>query len=349
GVRALRVREVGGLLVVALEPVDVAVDLAARREDDRDVPLPRVLEDVERHHRVLERSVRLTHELMHLGVRGEMHDEVGLRVLDAVDPPRVRRVVAGEVLEQVREGVRPRVEALVDPEDLMPALEQPEREVRADLSGGAGDEDAHRAETLQAWSARSQASGTIRGAFDLEPAPPQTPDQRKGGSRQPCSSDSRNGQGKWSSSRRTRRELSSTTTSARSTSCLACCARRRASPRGCSSSSTSPWKRCAPRSPGSSARATRSRPARSRSRRARRRCSSSRCARRSRWATTTSAPSTSSWDSCARTRESPPGSCSTSTPTPRRSATRSSACSPAPAAASPGSPAARRRERRRRT
>ncbi len=99
--------------------------------------------------------MRLPHELVHLGVRGEVHDEVCLRVLDAVDPARVGRVVACEVLEQVRERVRPRVEALVDPEDLMASLQQPEREVRADLPRGAGDEDAHRAATLPARSARS--------------------------------------------------------------------------------------------------------------------------------------------------------------------------------------------------
>ena len=57
-------------------------------------------------------------------------------------------------------------------------------------------------------------------------------------------------------------------------------------------------------------------------------------------ATTTSAPSTSCSASSARTRASPRGSCSTSTPTPRRSATRSSACSPARAAASRAAPPA---------
>ena len=72
----------------------------------------------------------------------------------------------------------------------------------------------------------------------------------------------------------------------------------------------------------SSAPARRSPPARSRSRRAPRRCSSWRCARRSASATTTSGPSTSCSGSCARTRASPPGSCSTSTWTPRRPAPR---------------------------
>jgi len=31
--------------------------------------------------------VRLAHKLVHLGVRSEMHDEVDIGVLDAVDPP----------------------------------------------------------------------------------------------------------------------------------------------------------------------------------------------------------------------------------------------------------------------
>ena len=55
--------------------------------------LPGVLEHVERHHRVLERPVWLPDELVHLCVGGQMHDEIRLRVLDAVDPARERRVV----------------------------------------------------------------------------------------------------------------------------------------------------------------------------------------------------------------------------------------------------------------
>ena len=70
--------------------------------------------------------------------------------------------------------------------------------------------------------------------------------------------------------------------------------------------------------------------------------SSWRCARRSRSATTTSAPSTSCSGSCARTRASPRASCSTSTPTRRRSATRSSGCCRARAAAARARAAARR-------
>ena len=63
--------------------------------------------------------MRLRDELVHLRVRGEVDDEVGLRVLDAADPVREGRVVAGEVLEQVVEVVRPGVQALVDAEDLV--------------------------------------------------------------------------------------------------------------------------------------------------------------------------------------------------------------------------------------
>ena len=85
----------------------------------------------------------LADELVHLGVRREVHDEVDLRVLDAVDPAAERGVVPGEVLEQVRKLVRPGVLALVDAEDLVTVPLQPEREVGPDLAGRAGDEDLH--------------------------------------------------------------------------------------------------------------------------------------------------------------------------------------------------------------
>ena len=83
----------------------------------------------------------LPDELVHLRVRGQVHDDVGLRVLDAVDPAGERCVVSGEVLEQVPEFVRPGVLALVDAEDLMAFLLQSVREIRPDLSGGPGEQD----------------------------------------------------------------------------------------------------------------------------------------------------------------------------------------------------------------
>ena len=167
----------------------------------------------------------------------------------------------------------------------------------------------------------------------FDPGSDATPEIERKERRGSCSSDSPSGHGRSWFSPRTRRGPSSTTTSARSTSCSASSARRKVSLRASSSRSTSRWKRCAPRSRASSARATRSPPARSRSRRAPRRFSSWRCARPSRSATTTSARSTSSSASCARTRASPHASCSTSTRMRRRSATRSSACSRAQAGA----------------
>ena len=88
----------------------------------------------------------LADELVHLGVGGEVDDHVGGRVLDAADPALHRGVVAGEVLQEVAEVVGPRVQALVDAEDVMALGEQPQREVGADLAARAGDEDAHRGE-----------------------------------------------------------------------------------------------------------------------------------------------------------------------------------------------------------
>ena len=100
GVRALGEGEVGRRLAVLLEAVHVAVDLARRREDERQLELAAVLEDVEGHDRVLERAVRLADELVHLRVRRHVHDDVDLGVLDAADPAVERRVVAGEILVQ---------------------------------------------------------------------------------------------------------------------------------------------------------------------------------------------------------------------------------------------------------
>ena len=70
--------------------------------------------------------MRLAHELVHLRVGGQVHDDVGGRVLDAADAAFERRVVAGEVLQQRRERIRPWVLALVDTEDLVPVAQQPQ-------------------------------------------------------------------------------------------------------------------------------------------------------------------------------------------------------------------------------
>ncbi len=88
-------------------------------------------------------------QLVHLGVRRQVHDEVDFGVLDPADPARVGRVVPGQVLEQVAEVVRPRVLALVDAEDLVPVGEQAQRQVRPDLPRGAGDEDSHAATVVR--------------------------------------------------------------------------------------------------------------------------------------------------------------------------------------------------------
>src|SRR4029077_21241690 len=136
------------------KPVHVAVDLPARREDDRQILLGAQLEDVERHDGVLERAVWLADELVPLRVRSQVHHEIDLGVLDATDSSGEGRVVPGEVLEEVLEVVRPGVETLVDAEHVMPASLQPLRQVRPDLAARACDEDAHQAATLAAWTPR---------------------------------------------------------------------------------------------------------------------------------------------------------------------------------------------------
>src|SRR5439155_13594963 len=97
------------------------------------------------HDGVLESAVRLAHELVDLRVSREVDDEIDLGVLDAADAARERRVVPRQVLQEIAEVVRPRVQPLVDPEDVMAVADETEREVRADLPGRAGDENPHTA------------------------------------------------------------------------------------------------------------------------------------------------------------------------------------------------------------
>ena len=99
------------------------------------------------------------HELVHLGVRGQVHDEVDRRVLDAADAAAECGVVAGEVLEQRREARR--VQAfwrLSTPKTSWPSPSRRSAEVRADLAGRAGDQDAHRVNPDGRCDGRRQAA-----------------------------------------------------------------------------------------------------------------------------------------------------------------------------------------------
>src|SRR6266566_4600330 len=134
-IRGLRVREVGARLarVPRSKPVHVAVDLPTRRKDDRKILLAAELEDVEGHDRVFEGAVRLAHELVHLRVRGEMDDEIDVRVLHSADASWEGRVVTGEILQEITEVVCPGVQPLVDPEDLVPLPLQALAEVASSI------------------------------------------------------------------------------------------------------------------------------------------------------------------------------------------------------------------------
>ena len=93
-----------------------------------------------------ERTLRLPHELVHLRVSGQMDDQVDLGPLDAVHPAPEGRVMAGEILQQRREGiVDPGIRALVDTKDRVAVPQEAKRQIGADLARGAGDENAHQA------------------------------------------------------------------------------------------------------------------------------------------------------------------------------------------------------------
>src|SRR5712691_3882781 len=108
--------------------------------------------------------MRQSDELVHLCVRREMNNQVNLGIFDPADTARKRWVVSGEILEQVAEVVRPRIEPLVDAEDVMTVAREAEREVRSDLAARAGNENAHQAATGTAWTPRSvvEVASSIR-------------------------------------------------------------------------------------------------------------------------------------------------------------------------------------------
>ena len=114
-----------------------------------------VLEHVEGHDDVLERAVRLAHELVDLRMRREMDDERRPADTRSADATRERRVVTREILQQVAKVIRPRVQPLVDAEDLVALALKPQREVGADLAARPGDQDAHQAATGTACTPRS--------------------------------------------------------------------------------------------------------------------------------------------------------------------------------------------------
>ena len=65
--------------------------------------------------------MRLSDELVDLRVRGEVDDDVDLRILDASDSAAESRVMACEILQKRWKCIGPGVLALVDAEDRCPS------------------------------------------------------------------------------------------------------------------------------------------------------------------------------------------------------------------------------------
>ena len=105
------------------------------RKDDGQAGQAAVFEHIVGHGDVFHGPVRVAHKLVHFGVGGQVHHHVHLRVFDAADALLVRRVGAGEVLQEVAEAVGPGVDALVHAEHLVPVVHEPQRQVGADLPG----------------------------------------------------------------------------------------------------------------------------------------------------------------------------------------------------------------------
>src|SRR5512141_2592699 len=123
--------------------MDVSIDFAAAREDDRSLCLTAVLEDVVRHHHVLERAMRLAHELLDLRLSSELNYHTAPRLVNAADARGIRRIVAAQVLEQILEVVGPRVRPLVDSEHFVAVSCEPQCQVGSNLTARSGDDYAH--------------------------------------------------------------------------------------------------------------------------------------------------------------------------------------------------------------
>ena len=98
-----------------------------------------VLQGIECQRDVFHRTVRLLHQLVYFGIRRQMHHDIRSWVWHAADPACEIAIGRGQILEQRGHAIRPGILAFVDPEDAMAGVEQPQRQVRADLSTRSSD------------------------------------------------------------------------------------------------------------------------------------------------------------------------------------------------------------------
>ncbi len=122
---------------------DIAVDLAAGAEEDGGFGGAGEFECPADHVDVFEGFFGFFDELVDFGPCGEVDDHVGGEGIEETGQIGFLRKGLGEVEDFGGDGVGPGVGAFIDANDMVAALKEGECEVRADLSGGTGDEDFH--------------------------------------------------------------------------------------------------------------------------------------------------------------------------------------------------------------
>jgi hypothetical protein len=98
-----------------------------------------VLQDIERQSYILHSTVRLLHQFVYFGIGCQMHHNIRPWVWHAADSAREVAIGRSQILEQRGHAISPGVQAFIDTEDMMAGVEQPQRQVGADLATRSGD------------------------------------------------------------------------------------------------------------------------------------------------------------------------------------------------------------------
>ena len=98
-----------------------------------------VFQDIERQRNIFHRAMRLLNQLVYFGIGCQMHHNIRPWVRHAADAAREVAVGRSQILEQRGHAIGPGIQALVDTEDTVAGVEQPQRQVGADLAARTGD------------------------------------------------------------------------------------------------------------------------------------------------------------------------------------------------------------------
>ena len=98
-----------------------------------------IFQNIECQRDILHCAMWLLNQLVYLRIGCQMHHNIRLWVGHAADPAHEIAVGRGQILEQRGHAICPGIHALVDTEHTVAGIEQPQRQVGADLAARASD------------------------------------------------------------------------------------------------------------------------------------------------------------------------------------------------------------------